>query len=114
VATQIIAVDDVGAFAALAFARPAEFIGTALEIAADALTPVQVADAVGRATNQKITYVHIPAETVRARDPVLAEGLAWLNAESYRADIPALRTLHPGLMDFETWLATTGRDQFDS
>lgn len=114
VATQIIAVADVGAFAALAFARPDEFVGTALEIAGDALTPVQVADAVGRATNREITYVHIPAETVRARDPVLAESLAWHNAESYRADIPALRALHPGLMDFETWLATTGRDQFGS
>lgn len=114
VVTQIIAVDDVGAFAALAFARPEEYVGKALEIAGDALTPVQVAAAVGRAINQQISYVHISAETIRAHDPVLAEGFAWFNAEGYRADIPALRILHPGMMDFETWLATTGRDQFYS
>ena len=42
---QMIAVDDIGSFAALAFARPQEFIGKALELAGDSLTMPQVAEA---------------------------------------------------------------------
>ena len=45
---QMIAVDDIGVFAALAFARPQEFIGKAIEIAGDSLTMPQVADAMTR------------------------------------------------------------------
>ena len=41
---QMIAVDDIGFFAALAFARPQEFIGKATELAGDSLTMPQVAD----------------------------------------------------------------------
>lgn len=28
----------------------------------------------------------------------------------WRADLPALRAVHPGLRDLETWLATGGAD----
>lgn len=58
--------------------------------------------------------MHIPVETIRAQDPDLAEGVMWFNTEGYRADMPACRILYPDLMDFETWLAATGRDQFGS
>ncbi|MEU7856372.1 hypothetical protein [Nonomuraea sp. NPDC049141] len=32
----------------------------------------------------------------------------WLNERGYRADISLARRLHPGLLDFRTWLAHTG------
>ncbi|MEU4226273.1 NmrA family NAD(P)-binding protein [Nonomuraea sp. NPDC026600] len=32
----------------------------------------------------------------------------WLNERGYRADISLARQLHPGLLDFRTWLARTG------
>jgi hypothetical protein len=32
----------------------------------------------------------------------------------YRADIPALRKLHPGLMDFATWLEKAGKTQLEA
>ena len=54
---QMIASDDIGAFAALAFARPQEFIGKALEIAGDSLTMPQVADAFTRVTGQPVRFV---------------------------------------------------------
>jgi hypothetical protein len=28
---------------------------------------------------------------------------AWFNHEGHRADVPALRALHPGLTTVETW-----------
>ena len=41
---QVIAVDDIGAFAALAFENPQEYIGLSLEIAGDELTEPQMVD----------------------------------------------------------------------
>jgi hypothetical protein len=32
----------------------------------------------------------------------------------WQADIPALRVLHPGLMDFATWLAREGAAKFEA
>jgi hypothetical protein len=31
-----------------------------------------------------------------------------VNKTRYELDIPALRALHPGLLDFDTWLAGEG------
>jgi uncharacterized protein YbjT (DUF2867 family) len=43
---QIMAVDDVGVFAALAFARPQDWVGRQIELAGDRLTPLQIAAAI--------------------------------------------------------------------
>ncbi|WP_225102414.1 NmrA family NAD(P)-binding protein [Streptomyces sp. CoH27] len=45
---QIMAVDDAGAVAALAFSRPKKWIGREVSLAGDELTPVQIAAASGR------------------------------------------------------------------
>jgi uncharacterized protein YbjT (DUF2867 family) len=107
-ALQMIASDDIGAFAALAFARPQGFIGKALEIAGDSLTMPQVADAFTRASGQPVRFVEQPLEQVRSFNAEMADMMAWFNDHGYAADIPALRKLHPGLLTFETWLRKTG------
>jgi len=104
---QMIAADDIGAFAALAFARPQEFIGKALEIAGDSLTGPQVADAFTRVSGQPVRFVELPLEQVRSFNQEMGDLMAWFNEHGYAADIPALRKLHPGLMTFETWLRKT-------
>jgi uncharacterized protein YbjT (DUF2867 family) len=104
---QMIAADDIGAFAALAFARPQEYIGKALEIAGDSLTGPQVAHALTRTTGQPVRFVEQPLEQVRSFNAEMADMFAWFNDHGYAADIPALRKLHPGLMTFETWLRKT-------
>lgn len=105
---QMIAVDDIGAFTALAFARPAEFIGQALEIAGDALTMPEATAALSRATGQPIRFVELPLEQVRSFSAETADMMAWFNDHGYRADIAALRRLHPGLMTFDAWLNKKG------
>jgi uncharacterized protein YbjT (DUF2867 family) len=104
---QMIAADDIGAFAALAIARAQEYIGKAVEIAGDSLTGPQVADAFTRATGQPVRFVEQPLEQVRSFNAEMADMFAWFNDHGYAADIPALRKLHPGLMTFETWLPKT-------
>jgi uncharacterized protein YbjT (DUF2867 family) len=62
---QLIAVDDVGAFAALAFAQPGRYMGEAIEIAGDELTPVQIAAAISHAISQPLPYVQLPIEKIQ-------------------------------------------------
>jgi uncharacterized protein YbjT (DUF2867 family) len=101
---QMIAVDDIGAFAALAFSRPQEFIGKALELAGDALTMPQVAEALSTATGQPVRFVEVPLEQARSFSHEMGDMMAWFNDHGYQADIPALRKLYPGLKTFDTWL----------
>lgn len=108
---QIMAVDDVGAVAALAFSRPTEWIGRQVSLAGDELTPVQIAAAIGKSLGIPLPYVQIPIETIRALSEDFAYANEWLNTLGYRADIPATRKIHPAAMDFDTWLERTGASQ---
>jgi uncharacterized protein YbjT (DUF2867 family) len=108
---QVIAVDDVGYFAALVFADPDAYVGEALEIAGDELTPVEVADLIERATGYPLPYQQIPMATLRELSTVAAIANEWLNERGYQADIPAVRALHPGLLDFKGWLAREGAEK---
>lgn len=109
---QLIAVEDIGVFAGLAFGNPSEFLGKAVTIAGDELTPPQTAAALSRATGRQIPYLPVPIETVRAQSKDLADAADFLNNRGgYRADISASRRLHPALMDFDTWLERYGKAQ---
>jgi uncharacterized protein YbjT (DUF2867 family) len=111
---QIMAVDDVGAVTALAFSQPKEWIGRSVSLAADELTPVQVAEAIGTALGKPLPYVQIPIEAIRGLSEDFAYAIQWLNERGYRADIPATRRLHPNAMDFRTWLDRTGAAQISA
>ncbi|MFI9291755.1 NmrA/HSCARG family protein [Streptomyces gardneri] len=105
---QIMAVDDVGAVTALAFSRPEEWIGREVSLAGDELTPVRIAAAIGKALGVPLPYVQVPIEAIRALSEDFAYANEWLNTRGYRADIPGTRRIHPGTMDFDTWLERTG------
>lgn len=105
---QLIAVEDIAAFVALAFERPEEFIGKAIEIAGDELTMPQQAEIIGRVIGRPVRYVQTRPEGEWNRGEEAAKMTRWFDEEGYRADIPALRKLHPGLMNLETWLRKTG------
>jgi uncharacterized protein YbjT (DUF2867 family) len=101
---QMIAADDIGAFVAIAFARPEEFIGTATEIGGDSLTLPQVAETWTHTTGEPVRFVEVPLEQIRSFNAEQARMREWLNDHGYQADIPALRKLYPGLRTFESWL----------
>jgi uncharacterized protein YbjT (DUF2867 family) len=107
---QLIALDDIGAFVALAFSDPARYLGNAIAIAGDELRPPQTAEALSRATGRHIPYVQIPVEAVREQSHDAADAVSFLNDNGgYGADIRAARALHPGLMTFSTWLDSHGK-----
>ncbi len=108
---QIVAVDDVGFVTALVFSRPQEWIGRSTTLAGDELTPVQIAAHIETAIGRPLPYAQIPIETIRAVNEQFAFAHEWLNERGYRADITAMRRIHPAARDFRTWLERTGAAQ---
>lgn len=105
---QMLAVEDFGAFATLAFERPSDYIGKSIELAGDEMTMPQAAEIIGKVTGKTVRYVEQPVEDARRFNKDLAKMYEWFNENGYRADIPALRALYPKLTTFETWLRKSG------
>jgi len=105
---QLISVRDIGAFAAIAFGRPDQFLGRTVEIAGGILTPPQIAGTFSRACGLPARARQTPIEQVRAFGPQLAQMFTFFNDHpSGSSDLPALRAEHPDLMTLETWLRAT-------
>lgn len=100
----LIASQDIGAFAALAFEQPEAYLGKTIEIVGDILTPQQIAAAVSSALGRDIPYVQVPTETLAQQYPQVARAFEFLNEVGYTTDVAALCHQHPDLMDFATWL----------
>lgn len=106
---KLIAIEDTGAFAALVFAEPDVHLGKAMEIAGDRLTAPQIADALGRAAGRRIPHTQVPLEIVWEHSPAAAKVYTWANDTFYDTDLAPLRKAHAGLLDFDAWLARSGK-----
>jgi uncharacterized protein YbjT (DUF2867 family) len=106
---QQLAVDDLGAFAAMAFVDPERWIGREVDIAGDELTMLRSARVFGQVAGREVRYVQIPWDQFRqtAGDEI-TRMYEWFDQEGYEADIPALREEHPGLTTFEQYLRQSG------
>ncbi|UFS96577.1 NmrA/HSCARG family protein [Nocardia huaxiensis] len=108
VSMPLIAIDDIGRFAALAFDRPEEFLGRTVTIAGDILTPPQIAEILGRAAGLTPRTVQIPLEQLRAFDEQVAKMFAHFNTHPHEpVDLAALRSAHPDLLDLNGFLHAT-------
>lgn len=106
---QMIACRDVGAFGRIAFERPDEFTGRALEIAGDVVTPRRAATAFAEVLGREIQHVQAPIERLRELNPEVAEMFEWYEREGYRADLAALREIHPDPMPLKEWIQNDWR-----
>ena len=104
---QLIAVTDIGAFAALAFSDPDRYVGEALELAGDELTMPKALEYFSEVMASPVRYEPVPVEAVMAKDPESGIMFKWFVEKGYEADIKALRKIHPSLLPFETWVATS-------
>ncbi|MEV8634241.1 NmrA/HSCARG family protein [Streptosporangium sp. NPDC051023] len=105
---QLIAIEDTGAFAALAFADPDAYLGRTMEITGDRLTAPQIADALSTAAGHPIPHTQIPLDVLWEHNPEVAKVFTWANATYYDTDLVPLRKTHPDLMDFPAWLNRSG------
>jgi len=105
---QMLAAEDLAVFVALAFENPSGYIGKAMELAGDEMTMPQAAEVFSRVLGLPVRFVERPiagADRVSKESAVMME---WFNRHGYRADIRALRVLHPGMMTLEAWLRKAG------
>jgi len=108
---QTIATDDIGAFAALAFERPKDFIGMELEIAGSELTNADAAQVFSRVLGKPVKFRKLPMLLVRlflGRE--FYQMFRWFNHSGFKADIANLRRLYPEvhLQTLEEWLRNEG------
>ena len=101
---QMIAVDDIGRFAAIAFADRQRYLGRAIEIAGDELTMPEAARVISEVIGRKVKYIQVPLEVTRSQSEDAALMFDWLNREGYSADIERLNEIHAGLTRFRTWV----------
>ena len=92
---QLIAIDDIGTFAALAFADPGHYLGKAIEITGDRLTAPQIADAFSTAAGRPIPHTQIPLETLWEHAPEAAKVFTWANERYFDTDLTPLRQPTP-------------------
>ncbi|MFJ2824299.1 NmrA/HSCARG family protein [Streptomyces toxytricini] len=98
---------DIGAFAALALARPAEFAGRRIDIASDALTPAGIAEALTAAAGRPIAHREVPQAEVRRHSADLAAMFGYFTARGLAVDTARLRRDHPEVrwQGFADWAA---------
>ncbi|WP_084478846.1 NmrA/HSCARG family protein [Nocardia jejuensis] len=109
---QMIAVDDVAAFAVLAFTDPERFHGRTLELAGDALTPSTAAELITEITGHQVRYQEIGEDEAAGLGPeISAVHRLSRQGQGWHADIPALRDIHPGLRTLRAWLTESGAAQ---
>ena len=106
---QLIAVEDIAVFVALAFANPEQYLGKTIELAGDELTESQTADTFTKVIGRPVKLTMPTGGGNRRRSEEEMQAMFnFFNGEGYDADISALRKLHPGLLTLEQWLRKNG------
>jgi uncharacterized protein YbjT (DUF2867 family) len=102
---QMIAVDDIGALAALAFREPDKWIGRTIEIAGDELTLVEAAAVLSERVGKPVVYVSEHEDRPGGGDEA-RKMASWFDTHGFSADIPSLRAIYRPLTDFRSYVAT--------
>jgi uncharacterized protein YbjT (DUF2867 family) len=106
---QHVAVEDIGAFTALAFEHPDEWIGREVDLAGDEQTMPQMTETFSRVTGKEIDYYQVPWDQFEEQmGEEYAVMYRWFNEVGYEADITALRREYPKLTTFEEYLRDHG------
>jgi uncharacterized protein YbjT (DUF2867 family) len=107
---QMIAVNDIGVFASMAFDHPGRWQGRVVELAGDELSMSEIAESLGRLAGREVKYVQISWEDYEAAaGRELTIMYRWFQDHGYTVDIGSLRNEHPNLMTFERWMQSHWR-----
>ncbi|MFQ5543249.1 MAG: NmrA/HSCARG family protein, partial [Nitrospiria bacterium] len=89
---QMIALQDIGKFAAAAFLRPAEFIGQAIDLAGDELTMPEAASLLSSPMGRSVEFQQLADDQAEAAvGSDFARMFRWFNEIGYDVDIPTLK-----------------------
>jgi uncharacterized protein YbjT (DUF2867 family) len=92
---QMVAVDDVAAFARMILEQPLGFENRRIEIAGDALPMETIARVLAAELGRHLPYEAVPLQAVWARSEALGRLCAWLDWEGTHVDIERLRRRNP-------------------
>lgn len=102
---QMVAVDDIGAFATSAFEHLGHWQGRTFEIAGDELAVKSVSESFSRMENRPVQYAQVPWEDFEKRmGTEMTLMWKWFESVGYHVNIPAVRQEYPRLTSFERWL----------
>lgn len=112
---QLIAAEDIGVFAAKAIVNPEAWRGREFELAGDELTIEGHQLAFEKALGKGKPWVAwVPWILLKAMLPVdFYLMLIFFGEDGYKADIPALKKEHPGLLTFEEFLQKKVKSKSD-
>jgi uncharacterized protein YbjT (DUF2867 family) len=105
---QQIALEDIGAFAAMVLERREEFLGKRIDIASDELTLPATARILSRLSGREIKYVQLDIEQVRQANKEFALMFELYENEGTGVNVPELHRAYPavGWHNFEQWAAS--------
>ena len=102
---QMIAVDDIGAFVALAFEHPDDWRKRAFDLAGDELSMNEVAAQFGRKLGREVRYQEVAWDEFEQRaGREYTIMYRWFEDHGYTCDIAAARSEYRDLHTFERWL----------
>ncbi len=101
---HMVAVEDIGWFAAEAFSRPDVYLGQSIDIAGDALTVAEMKAAYERATGKRAPAWRMPLWAFRMINREMAEQFTWNNQVGWHFDVESVRSKRPSMLDLEGFL----------
>jgi uncharacterized protein YbjT (DUF2867 family) len=106
---QQVAVENVGAFAAIAFENLDLWIGREVDLAGDEQTMPEIAETFGRVIGREVSYYQVPWDQFEEQmGKEFTVNYRWFNDVGYEADIAALQQEYPELTTFERYLRSHG------
>lgn len=108
----MVALDDIGWFAAHVFDHPETWAGRTLPIASEALTGEDLARTFTNVTGLPAEYAAMPLPQFEELPIPMKHDFVnmvkAINEYGLPRDLPMLRSIHPGLLTFEAWLRQSG------
>lgn len=102
---QEIAVTDIGAFAAIAFSNPDQWLGSAIPLAGDEKTMEERTEIFSDIFETDLNYIQVPWERFQEQaGEDLTLMMRWFENEGYEANIDSLRKIYPNLKRFQPFL----------
>jgi hypothetical protein len=102
---QWVACRDIGIFVGFAFEEPDRFNHRAIGLAGDEVTQQQFSDVFEEKTGSRLdgTYWFL-GRFLKFMVGELGLMIDWFGSEGYKANIPELRKMHPGMLDLGSWI----------
>ena len=102
---QMLAVDDIGGFAAQAFEHPAKWAGRAIDLAGDELSMNELTEAFSRVSGHEVLYQQVPWDQFEQQmGDEMAIMYRWFQEHGYHADLADVQTVYPHVTKFNQWL----------